>query len=48
MDREFILRHMAIELALDVLGRAELGRGIPDLNLVLDCAGKIEQFLRGK
>lgn len=49
MDREFVRRHTAIELALDILGRAQPGiSGRPTIEEVIDHAGIIEKFLRGK
>lgn len=48
ISRDQIRRHTAIELALDVLGRASPGNSGPRLEVVLEHASKIEEFLRGK
>lgn len=44
MDREYVRRHAAISFALDILGRDSRA----DLATVIDHAGTIEKFLRGK
>lgn len=48
VSRDQIRRHTAMELALDILGRAAPGNSGPNLETVLGHATQINDFLRGK